>query len=373
MSVDPDFATVEEADATYYGDGGDGSTSNRWGEPQTVPTDWRAGWGLSYQQNLDDSEVRRYFVTRQNPQNGDLEALTEQGQITTFTAETPGDEIPHFESESTARSAYQAWAESNGDQSAQWGQWQELEESGVWLILRRESADGTREQFAAAYVAQNQEVVYLQEDGSVDSSIHPFANRDDLQLARSRWQNAQANGEIPEELMPAGKPDEDDVNDDTEGEQWGEWQRIEQVQQWQIWGREHQTEDRAQFMVASTNQAGDEIYLHPGGEVKGQPHLYDSVQAVRDALNAFATKMENGEVPEGQRPTGNSPSREQIRRAATSVTGGGPGGGSLPGPVGAAVDAVGGPVNAAILATAAVGGVYYLEREGHIDLTEQVP
>lgn len=279
MSVNPDFATVEEADATYYGDGGDGSTPNRWGEPQTVPTDWRAGWGLSYQQNLDDSEVRRYFVTRQNPQNGDLEALTEQGQITTFTAETPGDEIPHFESESTARSAYQSWAESNGTPS----------EGG-----------------------------------------------------------------------------------ESEGERWGEWQRIEQAQQWQIWGREHQTEDRAQFMIASINQAGDEIYLHPGGEVQGQPHLYDSIKTVRDALNAFATKMETGEVPEGQRPTGSSPSREQVRRATTSATGGGPGG-SLTGPVGATVDAVGGPVNAAILATAAAGGVYYLEREGHIDMTEQIP
>jgi len=386
MSVEPDFNSVSEADAAYYGDGSgddggddpgnDPTSSTRWGEVQKIPTDWRGGWVLSYQAALDEDR-RRFFVTRSK--NGNLQALTETGEPTGFSESTPADEIPHFPTEEEARAAYQAWAEKaenggpeDGDDSPTdgWTEYKEVEKVGVWMLYQREKRDGTDTQWTAAGQNGDGDVVFLMPDGTVGDSPNHYADRAAVEAAIEKFNEKARNGEVPEEDVPVDTPSEEEVNNETksgDGEAWTEWQRIDNVQNWTIWGREHQSEDRVQFLVASTNQSGDAIYLQPEGEVAKEAHIFESVQAVRDALDAYATRRENGEVPEGKRPTGNSPSREQVRRDAAKATEGSSGG--LPGPVGAVVDAVGGPRNAAILAVAGTAGVYYAEREGMIDLS----
>lgn len=288
---EPEFSSVSDADATYYGDGGGGDgdggddspTSDdgtRWGDLQTEPTDWVAAWTLAYQDEQQTTNPsRRWFIIRVNPETGAFEALSMTGQADEYPESTSLDELPHTEAESEAREAYQAWVEANPDES-----------------------------------------------------------------------------------------DESDVEDTDGAENWGEWAQITQVSDWTIWGREHKTEDRVQFLAASTMEDGTAVYLQPDGTVSEDAHIYDSQEAMQDALNAYAERVESGDIPDSDRPTGTSPGRGQIREdaAAAGANGGGPG----RNPIAPAVEAVGGTRNALLLGVVVAGGVYYAEKQGHIDITE---
>lgn len=285
---EPEFSSVSEADATYYGgsndgpgDGGDGpdpdGDGTRWGQPQEEPTDWVAGWTLIYQDEQQTSNpARRWFIIRYNPDTGAFEALSMAGQADEYEGAT-WDELPHTEAESEAREAYQTWVDENVDDSG-------------------------------------------------------------------------------------------DVEDTDGAENWGEWTQITQVSDWTIWGREHKTEDRVQFLAASTMEDGTPVYLQPDGTVSEDAHIYDSQEAMQQALNAYAERVESGDIPESERPTGTSPGRGQIREDAAAA--GANGGGSGRNPVAPVVEAVGGTRTALLLGVVVAGGVYYAEKQGHIDITE---
>lgn len=295
---EPEFSTVQEADAAYFGtdsnddgdgsnddgsDGPDGSDSTGWGELQTIPTDWIRAWTLGYQVELSrtatgevrEGDRRRYFVFRVHPETGSFQALKMSGAVVDdVDGNTSLDDVPSTESEDDARRAYQSWAD---DYDAQEG---------------------------------------------------------------------------------------DDPNP---GEDWGEWQEAGNAGPWTIFYQEHNSEDDQRFRAASTTEAGETIYLQPDGRPGKTPHTYETAEEMQKALDNYAALIEDGDIPEGQRPTGNSPGAAAVNNADGPT---GPLG--IPAPLQGAVDAVGGPRNAAVVGGAAVGGLYLAHSQGYIDISEAI-
>lgn len=270
---EPEFESVQEADATYYGE--DTDQGRQWGKLQEKSTEWVAGWSLAYQVAQNDPGLRRWFVIRMK--DGQFQALSMSGTAQDYNAETtPLDEMPHTESEKEARQAYQAWIEANYEG---------------------------------------------EKDGDGDK-----------------------NG------------------DGEKSGNWSEWTKIQQVGDWWIYGREHKQKDRVQFMAMGRRQDGTTIYLHPDGTPKPERHIYDTQAALQKALDNYAKKKSAGQIPEDKQPTGEAPPKGEVNR--------GGGGGALPGPIGAAVEAVGGPRNALLISAVGAGGFYYAEKQGYIDWTE---
>jgi hypothetical protein len=283
MSVQPEFDTVSEADSVYYSssgdDGGDGSDSGAWGELQSKPTDWVAGWTLGYQEHQTDTGRRRWFDFRVNPETEEFEALTMSGSARTFPDDATLDELPHAEEEQRARDAYEAWVRANPD---------------------------------------------AEQDGEQDGDG---------------------------------------------GTEWTEWTQLNQVAGWTIWGREAKNGDQVQFLAAGKLDDGSTVYLQPDGTTGDSPHIYKSQSELQEALDAWQSRVDSGEVSEDQRPNGNSPTRGEITEDARSAGADGQGTGQIPGPLSGAVQAVGGRRNALIVA--AVGGValiWVAEEYGYLDL-----
>lgn len=277
-NVEVDFKDAQQAVSTYYGDSGggqdggdDGSGSARWGELQTEPTDWVAGWTLVYQAEVG-GDRRRWFVIR-TTESGQFQALSMTGRAQDTNIETTSlDELPHTNDEKEARSAYETWVS--------------------------ESYDG---------------------DGA----------------------------------------------DDQEGDQWGEWEKDSTADGWHLFTRAHKTEDRRQWFAAGVVEDGSRVYLQPDGSVGEEIHVYDDRSSLQSALDAYGRKAQNGDVPEGRRPTGAAPSRSGVRKDARKATGEKKGG-ALSGAIGA----VGGPRNAVLIGGAGAAGLYYANSAGHIDIAE---
>ncbi|APW99406.1 hypothetical protein CHINAEXTREME_17235 [Halobiforma lacisalsi AJ5] len=243
--VQVDFETKDEALEAYYGEDSDqpGTTndgtgpgeSGRWAPPEQVPTDWIAGWTLTYQAERDDSEVRRYFVTRLHPETGQFQALTiPSGQVEDYADDTPLDELPHSSREDDAREAYQTWLEEND----------------------------------------------------------------------------------PE---PGAGSGAGSGNGDDESPAWGEWQRVDEAAPWWIWGRDHLEEDRSQFLIAGESDDGSAVYLNGAGEVVDEPAIFETIDEVQAALEAYFQRTGSGDVPDDRRPTGNSPAPETIGQEASEA------------------------------------------------------
>lgn len=234
----PTFSSEDEARAAYYGSddgsgggGGDGEQGGggndpapgAWGQLQEEPTEWVANWGLWYQEDTEDPGRFRWFVLRGAPESDDIQALNVSGYAENYPPDTALDEIPHSTDEQTMRDAYQQWVERNPQESEE---------------------------------------------------------------------DPQQSGN------------------------WGEWQKVDQVGLWWIWGREHETEDRTQFLVAGVNESGDPIYLQADGSVGSTPSIFNSPDAVQEALDAYYQKDRNGEIGDDEKPTGDSPKKSQITEDA---------------------------------------------------------
>ena len=81
-----------------------------------------------------------------------------------------------------------------------------------------------------------------------------------------------------------------------QGDEWTEWTQLNQVAGWTIWGRESQTSDAVQFLAAALDNEDREIYLQPEGEIGQEPHLFESQSTLQTALDAYQTRVENGEI-----------------------------------------------------------------------------
>ena len=157
--------------------------------------------------------------------------------------------------------------------------------------------------------------------------------------------------------------EENEPEQEEQGDEWTEWTQLNQVAGWTIWGRESQTSDAVQFLAAALDNEDREIYLQPEGEIGQEPHLFESQSTLQTALDAYQTRVENGEIDERRQASGRSPGRGAINDATMTTSTSG-----LPGPLAGAVDAVGGPTNAVFIAAAALMVLYYLDAEGHVEL-----
>lgn len=264
MTVEPEFSTVADADAAYFGQAVEEGSQQQpaqtdpgqpgyndptddsamWGELQTVDTDWVAGWTLAFQVSTQDDE-RRYMVFRINPENDDFEAMSMEGNAKAYPDDVALSEIPSGSSEEEARRAYQTWLENN-----------------------------------------------------------PVPGDDP----------AEEPGDDPAEGPVDGPGDGTGPGDGSEG--WTEWARLEQINPWWLWGRESIDGEAAQFILASTLQDGTSVYLQPDGSLGPEPYIYDTVDGFSDALDAYFQRVADGEIPPGEQPTGNSPPAELIAEEA---------------------------------------------------------
>jgi hypothetical protein len=138
---------------------------------------------------------------------------------------------------------------------------------------------------------------------------------------------------------------------------WGEAQHVQELPYgWHLYAQEHGSKDKTRYIIAAKNSNGEVIYLDKDGSVTNSPAYFTSAQEVQSALEAYAKRVENGNVPEENQPdpTQSRPSPGQVTQAANQQDGGV---GSLLSPVlGPAGEGFGIPHIAALLV---VGGVIW--------------
>lgn len=103
-----------------------------------------------------------------------------------------------------------------------------------------------------------------------------------------------------------GGADGDDEQQDG-GDGWTEWFLVDQAGDWYVYGRESLEDDAVQFHVTGQTQDGRQVFLGHDGDVVESMVVYDSMDAVNDALRAYYQREEDGDVPEEDRPTGPDP------------------------------------------------------------------
>lgn len=149
---------------------------------------------------------------------------------------------------------------------------------------------------------------------------------------------------------------------------WGEAQHVQELPYgWQLYAQEHKTKDKTRYIIAAKNQAGEVIYLAEDGTVVKKPVYYTSAEEIQAAIQAFAKRAENGNVPQENQPDASQgrPSSGRVTRDADKRSRTGGVSGVLSPVLGPAGEGFGG----AHLVAGAVagGGIYYLwKRRGDI-------
>ncbi len=355
MAIDAPFSTIEEADEAYYvegssggsggggggGGGGGNDTSNKsWQQIERVRV-LNAGWVLGSQTTVNQDSTR-YFVLRRESANSPIEAINSGGQVETFDAGATGDTLPSYPTESDAVAAYEKWAEENGAPSdgetggdssgtdgsndtnpENWGEWERKDQVGDWYVFGRQHNQNQSWQWMGVAVVNRggEEVeVYLNDSGDVVEEPYIWTNRAKLIEAIRAFSDRAENGDVPEEDQPTGQaPAEDNVEEDAgQGKpgqnKWGSWSKLQQVADWWVYARQHQSKDQQQFLASSKLGDGTVVYLSKDGEVVEKPAIFDDVNALKKALQAYLKAKANGEVPEGRVPTGDATSVDRVAK-----------------------------------------------------------
>jgi len=218
-SISAPFGSKQEADSTYFGDGGGGGGDGDgggdgpgaiWGDLQEGSL-LGSGWLLAYQ-DQQNGDRRRWFVIRMA--SGSLQALKSNGDPESAGVNTMLSELSHYPNEDDARAAFQAWAESNGgddeqddeqdDESNEWGNWSKESEEAPWHVYSRSHQSEDRAQFLANSTLGDGSTVYLGSGGEVVDEVQVFDSADALSKAlRAYFQQAE-NGDVPEGRTPTG-------------------------------------------------------------------------------------------------------------------------------------------------------------------------
>lgn len=151
--------------------------------------------------------------------------------------------------------------------------------------------------------------------------------------------------------------DENPEESDDEGDEWGEWQRVQQIKDWWLFARQHRESDDVQFIAAGKTQDEATVYLAPGGEVRADPHIYDGIEDIQQAIQAYYERESAGDVPDDRQPTGQAPPVEEIEEGAEDAAG-------IGGEIGNFVR------DNPLIVAAVGGGVAYLVQTGEIDLPD---
>ena len=237
-SPEPEFGSVGEADAAYYGssDGGGNNQNNNqndqngnqngngatWGELQRV--EFLAGeWALVYQ-NAQGSDRQRYFVLRSDGET--IQAIEADGVVVEELAEQGAlDRLPSYDTEPAAREAHQAWVDSQenggknapgsggqGGQGQQYGEWTRIEQVGPWVVWGREAKNADARQFIAASTNSSGTAIYLQPEGEVAETAHVFEDTAALQDALEAFAERERRGDVPTDESPTGtSPDKSTI------------------------------------------------------------------------------------------------------------------------------------------------------------------
>jgi hypothetical protein len=89
---------------------------------------------------------------------------------------------------------------------------------------------------------------------------------------------------------------------------WGNWGKVDELPPWFVYRRDHNQDDRSEWQVKGKTRDGSEIWLGPDGSPTDEPHTFTSRSAVDKAIEAYRRKVESGDIPDDQRPTGSPPS-----------------------------------------------------------------
>ena len=202
------------------------------------------------------------------------------------------------------------------DSGATWGELQQGEALGAgWSTAYQDQRNGDRTRWfvlrssggTLQFLNSQGQAVDAGENDTLSDVPH-FSNEDDALAAFQAWAD-----ENPDEADENGEGDDESAN-------WGEWSKVSEEPPWHIYSRSHKTEDRAQFLAASTLEDGSAVYLAPGGEVVDEQHVFDSADALTEALRQFYQRAEDGEIPEGRMPTGRDPGTSTVREQSASRT-----------------------------------------------------
>lgn len=240
-----------------------------------------------------------------------------------------------------------------------WILWEQphLEESGVSrYFCTRTTQNGQFQALNLSGVAENHP-----DDADLEALPHT-EDEQEMRDAHQVWLDGADDDDIER-----GEPGHgDDPGGGDEGEQWSDWTEIDQASGWVIFRRQHlHEEDREEYLVAGESAAGDAVFLGPDGEVLDEEHIFEHIEDVQAALAAYAENLEQGNVPDEDRPTGGSPPAGALPGETPSR----PPGSDLP-LVGPAASAAGGLGNLLLIVAVLVVVGYYLESRGYIDLTD---
>ena len=280
---------------------------------------------------------------------------------------TPDGLAPDFSSISAADRAYFGDGQEDRDGDGQpdptgWGEPQPVPTNwrGGWTLVRQARIEDPSEtRYLVIRVTPDGSEQALNEGGQPEDvslsapleGVPTFGTEQDAREAYNAWlSSADADGD--------GQPDEGG------NAEWGEWSKVTEAPPWWIWGREHKSAERMQMLAAGTLGDGSAVYLQADGSVADQAHIFSNPDDLKAALNAYASKVENGEIPANQRPTGNSPNSDTVSQAGNRAGAGGPpmmGGGSGGGIVSMLTSPMG---MVAVLVVVAV--LVYAYREGHL-------
>lgn len=290
-------------------------------------------------------------------------------------SETSGSGVtPEFDSIQEADQAYfgDGQTDTDGDGSPDQQGWGEPEDvpvdwEGGWSLVRQariEDPDTTRffviraTGDAGQALTEGGTVETADLSGSIEEIPH-FSTRQDAEQAYQKWLNSQGSGDGD------GSGDGGTPGEGGNPANWTEWAKVTEVPPWWVWGREHKSAEKMQMLAAGTLSDGTAVYLQPDGTVGDSAHIYTSPDALQSALDAYASNVENGNIPPDRQPTGNSPGRETVRQAGNAAAGTttGPG---MSGAGGGLVGTLTSPTG--LVAVLVVAGVlYYAYQNGYLD------
>jgi hypothetical protein len=252
-------------------------------------------------------------------------------------------------------------ANDSGDDPANWSEAQEepTDWGGGWMLWYQEHKTEDRRRWFVVRVSQNEEFQALTQSAEPETlpndtawtDVPHFDTEENARNVYQEWAD-ENGGESPEEDEAA----------------WTEWEQITTMAGWNIYRREHTQRDTQQFLASGVNQQGETVFLQADGTIGREPHIFERIEEVEAAIQAYQDRQRRGEVPENEQPTGELPDRGRFPSPQP-----GPGRGGVPEPVRDVVDslesAVGGRTNALLLVALMIVLTYYAERRGYIDIT----
>lgn len=242
-------------------------------------------------------------------------------------------DMAQFSSEAAARDAYfteDGTAGSLEEAPDSGDGWEDPEQidtlEGNWLLLRQEQIDGDGDRYFVL-VGPDPDRTLAMNRGGGTVEVTESDTFDDLPSMETEDAAREAHAIWLEETDFAEGQEAPDGNEETvdsEGNQWSQWEVIEEVPPWFIFARTREDGEAIEILIAGEHPDGHEVYLHPGAEIDTEPYIYTDFESVEAALAAYFEAVEQGDIPADQQPTGTRPDDDNVGRAA-GLPGGGAG------------------------------------------------